>query len=159
MLKSRWPSWAPVLDKPTVSVDVKQHSTKTLYCVVVTTRSISVSTNIATRLLHTSIYTPAEIPRSFKPTLRGKLCNSGGLTVSPSRQSVEKGICTVCCQFWNCLRRRLGQSGVSMLQQDEGLGKGQASERPWQLPSVHVMEGALRLRAVSTCNMPLESGK
>ena len=25
--KSRWPSWAPVLNKPTVSVDVKQHST------------------------------------------------------------------------------------------------------------------------------------
>ena len=26
--KSRWPSWAPVPNKPTVSVDVKQHSTK-----------------------------------------------------------------------------------------------------------------------------------
>ena len=25
--KSRWPSWAPVPNKPTVSVDVKQHST------------------------------------------------------------------------------------------------------------------------------------
>ena len=24
--KSRWPSWAPVLNKPRVSVDVKQHS-------------------------------------------------------------------------------------------------------------------------------------
>ena len=24
-LKSRWPSWAPVPNKPTVSVDVKQH--------------------------------------------------------------------------------------------------------------------------------------
>ena len=27
MRKSRWPSWAPVPNKPTVSVDVKQHST------------------------------------------------------------------------------------------------------------------------------------
>ena len=26
--KSRWPSWAPVPNKPTVSVDVKQHSTQ-----------------------------------------------------------------------------------------------------------------------------------
>ena len=26
MWKSRWPSWAPVPNKPTVSVDVKQHS-------------------------------------------------------------------------------------------------------------------------------------
>ena len=26
--KSRWPSWAPVPNKPTVSVDVKHHSTK-----------------------------------------------------------------------------------------------------------------------------------
>ena len=26
--KSRWPSWAPVPKKPTVSVDVKQHSIK-----------------------------------------------------------------------------------------------------------------------------------
>ena len=26
-MKVRWPSWAPVLNKPTVSVDVKQHST------------------------------------------------------------------------------------------------------------------------------------
>ena len=26
--KSRWPSWVPVPNKPTVSVDVKQHSTK-----------------------------------------------------------------------------------------------------------------------------------
>ena len=26
-MKSRWPSWAPVPNKPTVSVDVKQHST------------------------------------------------------------------------------------------------------------------------------------
>ena len=26
--KSRWPSWAPVPNKPTVSVDVKQHSTR-----------------------------------------------------------------------------------------------------------------------------------
>ena len=25
--KSRWPSWAPVPNKPTVSVDVKQHPT------------------------------------------------------------------------------------------------------------------------------------
>ena len=25
MLKSRWTSWAPVPNKPTVSVDVKQH--------------------------------------------------------------------------------------------------------------------------------------
>ena len=27
MRKSRWPSWAPAPKKPTVSVDVKQHST------------------------------------------------------------------------------------------------------------------------------------
>ena len=26
-MKVRWPSWAPVPNKPTVSVDVKQHST------------------------------------------------------------------------------------------------------------------------------------
>ena len=26
-VKSRWPSWAPVPNQPTVSVDVKQHST------------------------------------------------------------------------------------------------------------------------------------
>ena len=28
---SRWPSWAPVPNKPTVSVDVKQHSTKLMF--------------------------------------------------------------------------------------------------------------------------------
>ena len=28
--KSRWPSWAPVPNKPTVSVDVKQHSATTV---------------------------------------------------------------------------------------------------------------------------------
>ena len=28
--KSRWPSWAPVPNKPTVSVDVKQHPTNQL---------------------------------------------------------------------------------------------------------------------------------
>ena len=28
---SRWPSWAPVPNKPTVSVDVKQHSNKKLW--------------------------------------------------------------------------------------------------------------------------------
>ena len=29
--KSRWPSWVPVPNKPTVSVDVKRHSTNNLY--------------------------------------------------------------------------------------------------------------------------------
>ena len=29
--KSRWPSWAPIPNKPTVSVDVKQHSTNHLF--------------------------------------------------------------------------------------------------------------------------------
>ena len=28
-MKVEWPSWAPVPNKPTVSADVKQHSTKT----------------------------------------------------------------------------------------------------------------------------------
>ena len=29
--KSRWPSWAPVPNKPTVSVDIKQHSTNKVF--------------------------------------------------------------------------------------------------------------------------------
>ena len=29
--KSRWPSWAPVPNKPTVSVAVKQHSTNSAF--------------------------------------------------------------------------------------------------------------------------------
>ena len=33
-VKSRWPSWAPVPNKPTVSVDVKQHSTNSKLCFV-----------------------------------------------------------------------------------------------------------------------------
>ena len=37
--KSRWPSWAPVPNKPTVSVDVKQHSTTTTTTTTITTTS------------------------------------------------------------------------------------------------------------------------
>ena len=60
--KSRWTSWAPVPNKPTVSVDVKQHSTSQPTC----PREVIAEPTATTARIRTCLYHPLLHARGFK---------------------------------------------------------------------------------------------
>jgi len=76
--KSRWPSWAPVPNKPTVSVDVKQRSTNKKY--INSTRGISsISIQLIMPALFQSIYDLFSPKRERKRKEKQKHCLSAAI--------------------------------------------------------------------------------
>ena len=75
MWKSRWTSWAPLPNKPTVSVDVKQHSTKS--------HSVPGATNLSSH----NCYGQQQAPRALQVT-----------QLQPSHQSLS-------CRLTVCIRQ------------------------------------------------------